>query len=157
MGVPEGGGVRPKETLRTERRVAVCSGVVELSKDRLKTVTQAEKQLEVATTETQLIGNDVDIVAIFRETGAFVLYIGRVLKMFAKKTGRPRSLRRIFHGVDPYNMPTGAGTASCPTATSSTSTNWTPPRTTTAPTSSPSSTSPTTKTATSIGYPERRS
>ena len=81
MRLPDGGVVH-KQTLNTELLVAHCSGV-ELSKDRLKRVTQAEKQLEDATTESQLIGLDVDIAAIFRENGAFVLYIGRVLKMFA--------------------------------------------------------------------------
>ncbi|MEO1084848.1 MAG: hypothetical protein AAFY88_11455, partial [Acidobacteriota bacterium] len=104
--LPDGGGVIHKQTLNTELLVAHCSGV-ELSKDRLKRVTQAEKQLEVATTETQLIGLDVDIAAIFRENDAFVLYLGRVLKMFAKKDGRSRSLKAIDRGVDPYNMPTG--------------------------------------------------
>jgi len=87
--------------------VALCNGVVGLSKDRLERVAQAEKQLEVATTETQLIGLDVDIAAIFRENGAFVLYIGRAQKVFANKTGSSRSLKSIIHGVDPYNMPTG--------------------------------------------------
>lgn len=83
-----------------------CNGV-ELSKDRLKRVTQAEKQIETATTDSQLLGLDVDIAAVLTEDGAIKLFLGRVLKMFVPKTGRGRGLKAIVHAVDPYNMPAG--------------------------------------------------